>query len=188
MNVEMTAIADVKLITPEKYEDDRGYFVENYRQDKLDAAIGQSTAFVQENYSFSEKPFTVRGLHAQARPHAQGKLVRCVRGRIRDFAIDALRGSPSYGQSVMNELSADDTTMLWVPAGFLHGFLTLEANTEVIYKCTNYFAPDFAISVDWQDPFLNLDWGIDPGMAILSEKDKTAMSFKDFELEFVKTV
>ena len=188
MNVEMTSIADVKLITPKKYEDHRGHFVENFRQEIFDTVVGQSTPLVQENYSLSKAPLTFRGLHAQMAPHAQGKLVRCVRGKIKDVAVDVRPGSSSYGQSVMTELSAESSMMLWVPEGFLHGFLTLEANTEVMYKCTNYYAPDFAVNVDWRDSDLNLDWRVDTSKVTLSEKDKTAMSFKDFELEFLSSV
>ncbi|NNC37517.1 MAG: dTDP-4-dehydrorhamnose 3,5-epimerase [Hyphomonadaceae bacterium] len=178
------SIPEIRLFTPLMHRDDRGYFVENFRQDKFDIAVGNPTFFVQENYSFSKNQYTVRGLHAQFAPHAQGKLVRCVRGKIRDVAVDVRPGSASFGRSVMVDLSAADATMLWVPEGFLHGFITLEADTEVSYKCTNYFAPEYAINVNWQDQDLDLDWGVDPAKAILSEKDQNAQSFKEFELQF----
>lgn len=185
MKIESMSIPDVKLLTPEKYKDGRGFFVENFRQDKFDLTVGEPTVLVQENYSFSKNQYTVRGLHAQIAPFPQGKLVRCVSGKIRDVAIDARPGSSAFGQSVMVDLDATGTSMIWVPEGFLHGFLTLEPNTQVMYKCTNYFAPDHAISVDWQDNNLGLDWGIDPQIAILSDKDKNAQSFKDFELKYI---
>ena len=186
MNIESLFIPDIKLITPKKYEDDRGFFVETFRQDTVDRAVGEKTVFVQENCSFSKHRYTVRGLHAQSQPHAQGKLVCCISGKIQDIVVDVRPGSKTYGQSVSVDLNGETLSKLWIPSGFLHGFITLESDTEVHYKCTDYYTPDCEIHVNWQDPDLNIDWGIDPHLAKLSENDKKAPSFKEFELEFIK--
>lgn len=188
MQTTTLAIPGLILVRPKRIDDDRGFLVETYRQDNLEAAIIQKANFVQENCSFSKHKYTVRGLHAQKAPNAQGKLVSCRQGAIRDIVVDIRPGSKTYGQSLAVELSADNMAQLWVPVGFLHGFATLEPSTEVHYKCTDYYAPDCAIFVNWQDTDLNIDWGFDADLATLSEKDRVARSFRDFELGFLNAV
>ena len=140
LNIKSLAIPDVKLVAPKLFTDHRGFFSEvfNYR---LLRGNGIDLEFVQDNHSLSVEAGTVRGLHFQAPPHAQGKLVRVARGRILDVAVDLRRGAPTYGQHVTAELSAENWLQLWVPPGFAHGFCTLEANTEVLYKTTDYYSP-----------------------------------------------
>lgn len=185
MNIEPLEIFDVKLITPKKFGDDRGFFMETFRQDKFNKSIGQTVSFIQDNQSLSAPENTLRGLHFQAPPHAQGKLVRCISGSIFDIAVDARKNSSTYGQYVRVKLSADNAQQLWVPEGFLHGFVTLEPNTEVAYKVTDYYAPECDGSVLWNDPKLAIDWGVTKGSVILSEKDTKAQSFSDFATPFI---
>ena len=184
MDIKNLEIAEVKLFTPRKFSDARGFFVESFRSDTFKKAVNDDIEFVQDNHSFSAPIYTVRGLHFQTPPHAQGKLVRCTRGRILDVAVDARKGSPTYGKYVKAELSADNGVQIYVPAGFLHGFATLEENCEVQYKCTDYYAPECDGNVVWNDPTLNIDWGFDAALAILSDKDRNAPSFSDFESPF----
>ncbi|MDE3026979.1 MAG: dTDP-4-dehydrorhamnose 3,5-epimerase family protein, partial [Paracoccaceae bacterium] len=124
----------------------------------------------------------VRGLHFQAPPQAQGKLVRCGRGSLRDVAVDVRRGSPTYGQWVAEDLSFENGRQLWIPAGFLHGFLTLEPDTEIIYKCTDHYAPDCDGAVRWDS--VGIEWGFD-GVPVLSAKDDAAQAFADFKSPFI---
>jgi len=140
--------------------------------------------FVQDNHSLSAKVGTVRGLHFQTAPHAQDKLVRCGRGALRDVAVDIRHGSPTFGQSVAVELSAENGRQLLVPKGFLHGFVTLEPDTEIVYKCTDYYAPDCDAGVRWNDPALGIDWGISEDDAVLSDKDTTAPLLADLPTYF----
>ena len=140
---------------------------------------------MQENQSLSLPAFTIRGLHFQSPPHPQGKLVRCTQGAIIDVAVDARQGSSTYGQHVTAELTAKNSCQLWVPEGFLHGFVTLEANTEVQYKCTDYYSAECDGNILWNDSTLNINWAIDPLHAILSDKDKDAPLFKDFHTPFI---
>lgn len=172
MQIEPTAIPDVKLITPKFFRDDRGYFVETYRADRLTAA-GVDIAFVQDNQSLSVPVGTIRGLHFQTPPRAQDKLVRCIRGAILDVAVDIRRGSPTYGQHVAVRLSAEDGRQLLVPKGFAHGFCTLEPNTEVVYKVSDYYAPECDRGLAWDDPALGIAWPVAAGAAVLSPKDRT---------------
>jgi len=139
---------------------------------------------VQDNHSLSAKVGTVRGLHFQTAPHAQDKLVRCGRGALRDVAVDIRHGSPTFGQSVAVELSAENGRQLLVPKGFLHGFVTLEPDTEIVYKCTDYYAPDCDAGVRWNDPALGIDWGISEDDAVLSDKDTTAPLLADLPTYF----
>lgn len=185
MQIEDTAIPEVKLVTPNCHRDDRGFFLETFRQKVMDEAAGREIVFVQDNHSLSSRPFTVRALHYQRPPHAQGKLVRCTRGSIADVAVDARVGSPTYGRHVKVILSADNMQQLWVPDGFLHGFVTLEPDTEVQYKCTDYYDRDCDGSVRWDDPALGIDWGFDPARAVLSDKDKSAPGWDVFDNPFV---
>lgn len=178
MQIEDTAIADVKLIVPKFFRDDRGFFVETWRQDRLEAA-GVHIDFVQDNHSMSATPGTIRGLHFQTAPHAQDKLVRCVRGAILDVAVDIRKGSPTFGRHVAVQLSAEDGRQLLVPKGFAHGFCTLEPMTEVIYKVSAYYAPQCDKGLAWDDPALGIVWPIGPADVVLSAKDKTQPRLAD---------
>lgn len=178
-----TAIPGVALLTPSRFADARGWFSETWSAERL-AEAGVSATFVQDNQSHSTAVGTVRGLHYQRPPFAQGKLVRVVRGRIRDVSVDVRRGSPTYGHWVAAELSAQNAAQLWMPRGFLHGFVTLEPDTDVLYKVDTPYdaASDGAVRFD--DPDLAIDWGMDPGLAVLSDKDARAPAFRDFDSPF----
>ena len=164
-------IEGVLLVTPQKFGDDRGFFSETFHK-KTFAEAGISKDFVQDNHSLSAEKGVIRGLHFQTPPHAQDKLVRVVRGSILDVAVDIRKGSPTYGQHVAVELSAQNWKQLWIPVGFAHAFCTLESNTEVVYKVTSYYAPDCDAGLAWDDPDLGIDWPISSEKAILSDKDK----------------
>ena len=183
MRVESLAIPDVKLLVPRKHGDERGFFSEVYNQAAF-AASGIDVAFVQDNHSRSAERGTMRGLHFQAPPFAQDKLVRVVSGAVFDVAVDIRRGSPTYGHHVSVVLSAQAWNQVLVPIGFAHGFLTLEADTEVIYKVSAHYAPDHDFGVLWNDPQLNIAWPIDPAAVILSNKDREQPSFADFVSPF----
>ena len=170
MRLQSTELAGVLLIQPQTFADQRGFFLETYHLEKLRAA-GLDATFVQDNWSVSKKG-VLRGLHFQAPPHAQGKLVRVTRGSIFDVAVDIRVGSPSYGRHVGATLSAVNWTQMWVPAGFAHGFCTLEPDTEVIYKVTEYYAPESDRGLKWDDPDLGIKWPVESGEATLSEKDR----------------
>jgi dTDP-4-dehydrorhamnose 3,5-epimerase len=170
MQVEPLEIPGVLLITPAKFGDSRGFFSETWSESKL-AAQGFGQHFVQDNQSLSSLPGTIRGLHCQIAPSIQGKLVRVVKGAIWDVAVDIRRGSASYGKFVAATLSAENWQQLWIPGGFLHGFCTLEPDTEVIYKVTADYDRAAERAVIWNDPDLALPWPLPPGGAILSEKD-----------------
>lgn len=171
-------IPDVKLITPVKHGDSRGFFSETYNQRDL-AAVGINTEFVQDNHSLSGPRGTVRGLHYQLPPFAQDKLLRVVRGSVLDIAVDVRRGSPTFGRHVSVVLSAEDWTQVLVPAGFAHGFCTLEPDTEVIYKVSDYYAPDHDRGILWNDPDLGIEWPVDAGEALLSERDRKHPRLQD---------
>jgi dTDP-4-dehydrorhamnose 3,5-epimerase len=183
MDVTETAIPAVKLIRPRRFADARGHFCETWNARRM-AEAGLDVAFVQDNQSYSAEAGTVRGLHYQRPPHAQGKLVRVVRGRIHDVAVDVRRGSPSYGRWVAEELSAENGAQLWVPRGFLHGFVTLEPHTEVVYKVDDFYAADCDGAVRFDDPDLGIDWGVDTARAVLSAKDAAAPAFAAFDSPF----
>ncbi|TVQ61739.1 MAG: dTDP-4-dehydrorhamnose 3,5-epimerase [Phycisphaerales bacterium] len=183
MELERLEIPDVVLITPKRHGDHRGYFMETYSRPKL-AGLGIDAVFVQDNQSRSEHAWTLRGLHFQRPPHAQGKLVRVVRGRIWDVAVDVRRDSPTYGRWVAAELSESNAKQLWVPPGFAHGFVTLEPGTEVAYKVTEVYHPDAEGGVIWNDPELNLPWPIDQDPR-LSVKDEKLPEFASLESPFV---
>ena len=184
MQVEKTALAGVLIVTPPRFGDNRGFFSESYNQERARAA-GITMEFVQDNHSLSREVGTVRGLHFQAPPHAQDKLVRCGRGSLFDVAVDIRRGSPTYGQWVGVELSFENGKQLLVPAGFLHGFITRTPDTEIVYKCTDYYAPDCDGAVRFDDPTIGIDWGIDAAEAILSAKDAKAPLLADFDSPFM---
>ncbi len=185
MHIEDTALPGVKILTPQRFGDDRGFFSESWNRARM-AEAGLEYDFVQDNHSLSAAVGTVRGLHMQTPPYAQAKLVRCGRGRLFDVAVDIRRGSPTYGQWVGVELSFDNGKQLLIPEGFLHGFVTREPDTEIIYKCSNTYAPDCDRSVRFDDPDIGIDWGLaqDP---ILSAKDDQAPTLADLDNPFVWT-
>jgi dTDP-4-dehydrorhamnose 3,5-epimerase len=183
VKVTTLAIPAVKLITPNIFRDDRGFFSETFNLRAL-ASGGVTGHFVQDNHSLSVQPGVVRGLHYQLPPTAQDKLVRVIRGSILDVAVDIRKGSPSYGQHVAVTLSAENWEQLWVPKGFAHGFCTLEPNTEVVYKVTDYYAPEFDRSLRWNDPDIGIKWPVTAERAILSAKDAVAPLFRDLESPF----
>lgn len=178
-----TALEGVTVIVPKRFADSRGFFSETWNRKSL-AEAGIETEFVQDNHSLSHPVGTVRGLHYQSPPHAQAKLVRCGRGRIFDVAVDIRRGSSTYGQWFGIELSAENGKQLLVPAGYLHGFMTLEPDSEVYYKCSDYYAPECDGAVRWDDPDIGIDWPDTGGQVVLSEKDAAAPSFADFHTPF----
>lgn len=181
MNVEQTGLPGVVLLEPRRFGDARGFFSESWNQ-RVMAEVGLDYAFVQDNHSLSRAAGTVRGLHFQSPPHAQAKLVRCGRGRIFDVAVDIRRGSPTYGQWTGAELSFDNGRQLLVPQGFLHGFMTLEPDCEIIYKCTDYYAPACDGAVKWDS--CGIDWPASDAPPILSEKDENAPALADFVSPF----
>lgn len=181
--VEDLAIPGVKLVTPARFEDDRGFFSETYQRERF-RECGIDAEFVQDNHSHSVKAFTIRGLHFQAPPFAQAKLVRVIRGAIVDVAVDIRKGSPTYGHWVKAVLSAENATQIYVPKGFLHGFATLVPDTEVVYKVDAPYSKACEGAVVWNDPDLAIDWEIDSGNASLSGKDAAAPAFRDFNSPF----
>lgn len=183
MDVALTAIPDVKIFTPRVFEDARGYFTETYNQSKFDPHAPDLT-FVQDNESYSREIYTVRGLHYQTPPFAQDKLVRVLRGRIFDVAVDVRKGSPTYGKWVGAELSAENKKQLLAPIGFLHAFMTLEPDTVVAYKVTNFYNGPSDGAVFWASPSLGIDWPAGPDRAVLSDKDSAAPDFDSFQSPF----
>ncbi len=183
VEVLATEIADLNLIVPRIHRDHRGFFSETYSKAGL-GAMGVNLEFVQDNHSLSVERGVVRGLHFQIPPFAQCKLVRVIRGSIFDVAVDLRRGSRTYGKHVARVISAADWNQFLVPVGFAHGFCTLEANTEVIYKVTNYYAPEHDRGLLWNDPDLGISWPIGEGEAILSDKDRKQPRFKELQSYF----
>lgn len=184
MKITPLEIEGVFLVEPKRFGDNRGYFSELFKSKVFNEATGQSWDFVQDNFSYSQQKGTVRGLHFQSPPHAQGKLVRCPRGRVMDVAVDARKDSSTYGKHVAVELSAENGLQLWVPPGFLHGFATLEEDCELAYKVTDYYSPECDGGVRWNSPSLNINWGIPDSSAQLSDKDKVATLFTEFQSPF----
>lgn len=174
----------VHLITPRRHGDARGWFTEFYSEPAF-AAKGIDCRFVQDNHSLSVPAFTLRGLHFQTPPRGQDKLVRCVRGRIFDVAVDVRKGSPTFGHWVSAVLSAENGHQLFIPIGFAHGFVTLEADCEVTYKCSDTYAPDQDGGIRWNDPAIGIDWPIPGGTAPeLSAKDIVQPFLADFDSPF----
>lgn len=171
-------IEDVFIIEPKRYHDLRGYFTELYSAKALKAA-GIEDVFVQDNLSRSTEVGTVRGLHFQAPPYSQAKLVRVSRGRVLDVAVDIRRESSTYGQHVAVELSAENGHQIYIPHGFAHGFCTLEPDTEIVYKVSSYYAPQAEGGILWSDPALNIAWPISRDAAIVSDKDAVLPALKD---------
>lgn len=183
MDITETAIPDVKIFVPHAHEDARGAFSETYSARRYAAHLPGLT-FVQDNESRSAKPFTIRGLHFQAPPFAQAKLVHVVQGRIFDVAVDIRKGSPTYGHWVSEELTADNRKQLFAPLGFLHGFMTLEPDTIVSYKVTNYYDKASDNAVHWASPSLDIAWPVSPTNTVFSEKDASAVDFDAFDSPF----
>ncbi len=183
MQIEETSLPGVYIITPKRHGDTRGFFSETFVQKQFDGVI-PGVQFVQDNHSLSEHAGVIRGLHFQTKPHAQGKLVRVPRGRVLDVAVDVRAGSPTFGQHVAVELSAENWKQLWIPAGFAHGFCTLEPDTEFCYKVTDYYAPECDAGIAFDDPDLAIDWPFTRETARLSEKDKSLPHLKDIKPPF----
>lgn len=179
MNIIQTAIPDVLVIEPKVFGDSRGFFMESYNRRAFAQATGIDVEFVQDNHSRSVQG-VLRGLHYQLR-QPQGKLVRCVAGSVFDVAVDIRRGSPTFGQWVGVELSADNKKQMWVPAGFAHGFVVLSDHAEFLYKTTDYYAPEHERAIAWNDPDIGIDWGL-KSAPTLSAKDQTAPRLKDAEV------
>jgi dTDP-4-dehydrorhamnose 3,5-epimerase len=179
MEICPLALPDVLLIRPKKFEDPRGFFAETYSARVLSSAIPLS--FVQDNLSLSRPVGTLRGLHFQSPPHAQGKLVRCVRGRIFDVAVDIRTGSPTVGRHVSVELSGETLDQIYVPPGFAHGFCTLDPDTEVSYKVTDYYAPACDGGIAWDDPDIGIDWPVPASGPVLSPKDQKHPRLRDLD-------
>jgi len=180
MEIVKTKIPDLVILKPKVFEDERGYFFESYNKEVF-LRLGIDQNFVQDNESKSAKG-VLRGLHFQKPPFTQGKLVRVMRGAVLDVAVDLRKSSPTYGQWASVELTQDNKWMYWVPPGFAHGFVTLNDETVFFYKCTNVYNKASEGSIRWNDPDLNINWGIEN--PILSEKDKNAPFFKDFVSPF----
>jgi dTDP-4-dehydrorhamnose 3,5-epimerase len=183
MQVSELDVKGLFLITPRRHGDSRGYFMETFRQDLFEKAVGPVT-FVQDNQSMSAEVGTVRGLHFQLNPRAQGKLVRCLAGAILDVAVDIRQGSPTYGQHIKAELSAENGQQLWVPPGFAHGFCTLELNSVIAYKVTDYYSPEHDRGLHWNDPALGIDWPIAEDKAVLSAKDRVQPLLSELDANF----
>ncbi len=182
MNIIRTAIDGVVILEPKVFTDARGYFFESYNKSVFDAEIGP-VDFVQDNESCSTKG-VMRGLHFQRPPHAQAKLVRCVRGQVLDVAVDIRKSSPTYGQHVSCLLTEDNHRQFFVPRGFAHGFAVLSDIAVFQYKCDNYYAPQADGGISIADPSLGIDWGIAFEEAILSDKDKKHPLLKEFDSPF----
>lgn len=183
MKVEALSIADVKLITPPRYNDPRGFFSETWSQSRYKDA-GIPGPFIQDNHAVSTGAGVLRGLHCQIGPNAQGKLVRCIKGAIFDVAVDVRQGSPTFGQSVGAEISAENWAQIWVPVGFLHAYCTLTAETEVIYKVTGAYDKAAERGVIWNDPDIGIEWPILADKVILSDKDKMLPRLRDLPALF----
>jgi dTDP-4-dehydrorhamnose 3,5-epimerase len=181
MQIQETSLPGVKVLTPNRFGDERGFFSESWNKRVLQDN-GIALDFVQDNHSMSAQVGTIRGLHFQSPPHAQDKLVRCGQGALFDVAVDIRKGSPTYGQWYGLELTAENGKQLLVPAGFLHGFVTRAPNTEIIYKCTDYYAPECDGAVRWDSCGINWDFDGEP---VLSGKDAIAPALADFDSPFV---
>jgi dTDP-4-dehydrorhamnose 3,5-epimerase len=183
MLVEETPLAGVRIVAPQKHGDQRGFFSETYNRQAL-AAAGVDLEFVQDNHSLSAQSGTLRGLHFQTPPFAQDKLVRVVRGAVLDVAVDLRTASATYGRHVAVTLSAENWRQLLVPIGFAHGFCTLEPDTEVVYKVTNYYSAEHDRGLAWDDPALGIVWPVAAERAVLSEKDRKHPMLRDLPAIF----
>ncbi|GHA88705.1 dTDP-4-dehydrorhamnose 3,5-epimerase [Modicisalibacter luteus] len=178
MEITPTRLPEVKLIKPKVFGDERGFFMETWNE-RIFQEAGINARFVQDNHSRSIKN-TLRGLHYQLSPHAQGKLVRVTMGEVFDVAVDIRKSSPTFGHWVGVYLSSDNKHQLWIPPGFAHGFLATSDVAEFQYKCTDFYAPDCEASIHWDDVELNIDWPV-KSQPLVSDKDKQALSFRDAE-------
>jgi dTDP-4-dehydrorhamnose 3,5-epimerase len=183
MHVDQTGIPGLLILTPARFGDARGFFSETWNRERL-SEHGVDIDFVQDNHSLSAAVGTVRGLHFQAPPHAQAKLVRCGRGALFDVAVDIRKGSPTYGRWFGLDLTFENGKQLLIPAGFAHGFATREPDTEIIYKCSDYYAPEAEGALRYDDPDIGIDWGLGSSEAILSDKDAAAGAFAGFDSPF----
>lgn len=183
VSVETFAAPDLVAVTPPKHGDDRGFLSETYSRERF-ARLGIDIDFVQDNHTYSASKGTIRGLHFQIPPHAQGKLVRVVRGAILDVVVDIRHGSPAFGTATAVALSADNWRQLYVPPGFAHGFCTLVDDTEVLYRMTAYYAPASDRGLAFDDPGLGIAWPVEPGAAILSDKDRRHPRLADLPAHF----
>ncbi len=181
MKIETTALDGVLLLTPRVHGDARGFFLESFNERAFDAAVGAPVRFVQDNHSRSARG-VLRGLHFQRSPHAQGKLVRVVRGAVFDVAVDVRPGSATFGRWVGAELSADNHRQMWIPPGLAHGFLVLTDDADFLYKTTDYYAPAAEGAVRWDDPDLAIDWPLGGQAPVLSPKDAVAPRLRDLDL------
>lgn len=182
MNIVETKIQGLLIIEPAIFEDDRGWFMESFNQQKFEAALLDRNQpvpnFVQDNHSFSKKG-VLRGLHYQIAPHAQGKLVRVVQGRAWDVAVDIRKDSSTFGQWVGVELTEQNHKQFWIPAGFAHGFIALEDNTQFLYKTTDYYSKECERSIIWNDETLAIDWHVETELELkLTDKDRLALTFQ----------
>lgn len=184
MLVEQTAIPGAIKLTPQRHADERGFFAETWNRQRC-AGSGIDLDFVQDNISQSTRTGTLRGLHFQLPPVAQAKLVRCGRGALYDVAVDLRRGSPAFGRWIGVELTADNGCQLLIPEGCAHGFVTLVPDTEIVYKCSEYYAPGCEGAIAWDDPDLAIDWPLAGKAPVLSAKDAQAGRFCDFDSPFV---
>jgi len=183
MKIEQTPLPGVVVLTPARFGDSRGFFSESWNRRRMEEA-GFDIDFVQDNHSLSARAGTVRGLHYQSPPHAQAKLVRCGRGRFLDVAVDIRRGSPTFGRWFGVELSFEDGRQMLIPEGFLHGFVTREPETEIVYKCSDTYAPECDGAVRFDDPDIGIDWGLGDTAPILSDKDAAAPAFAELASPF----
>jgi|TARA_B110000879_G_C11038126_1_gene457687 dTDP-4-dehydrorhamnose 3,5-epimerase len=184
MQIEQTPLAGVLIFTPARFGDDRGFFSESYSA-KVLSQHGIDIPFVQDNHSLSSAVGTIRGLHFQGPPHAQDKLVRCGKGALFDIAVDIHRNSPTYGQWFGTELSFENGRQLLVPAGFAHGFITRMPDTEIIYKCSDYYARETEGAIRWDDPEIGIDWAVPAEITpLLSEKDAVAGTLAELDTPF----
>lgn len=168
MNISSLSIPEVLLIEPRVFEDERGFFFESFNEKAFEKAVGRKVNFVQDNHSKSSKG-VLRGLHYQLAPMAQGKVVRCIQGKVFDVAVDIRKNSPTFGHWTGEVLSADNKKQLWIPEGFAHGFVTLSETAEFLYKATNFYAPEYERCIIWNDPVLNVAWQCES--PVLSDKD-----------------
>ena len=182
--IEQTDLSGVVVLTPKRFGDARGFFCESWNRQRMRDA-GFDFDWVQDNHSVSAQVGTVRGLHFQSPPHAQAKLVRCGRGALFDVAVDIRKGSPNFGKWFGTELSFENGKQLLVPAGFLHGFVTRAPDTEIVYKCSDYYSPECDGAVRFDCPQIGIDWGMAGTAPVLSEKDKDAPTLDSFDSPFV---
>ena len=181
LEVRPLGIPEVLLLQSSRHKDGRGFFSETYNK-QIFAEAGIDLDFVQDNHSLSVNAGTIRGLHFQSHPYAQDKLVRVVKGRILDVAVDIRRASPTFGKYVSAEISADEWNQILIPIGFAHGLCTLEPNTEVVYKVTNYYSAKHDLGIRWNDPDIGIDWPVKDTEAHLSEKDRLLPVLKDADV------